>query len=834
MKAVIMAGGFGTRLRPLTCNIPKPLVPVACLPVMEHNLQLLKKYGITECIVLLYHQPELIRNYFGDGGRLGLKLHYTQTAEDIGTAGSVKNAQKYLDNTFIIISADLLTDFDLGIALDFHKNNQSEATLILTRVDIPLSFGVVITSVDGRIQRFLEKPTWGEVFSDLINTGIYILEPEVLDYIPQGENFDFSKNLFPGMMAAQKPLFGCEVNGYWRDIGNLKEYRLVHRDILDGSVRLNLPSFLSEQTPGIWVGKNCNIDSSVIIKGNCIIGNSCDIRENVILKNTVIGSNCIIGSQTVLDNCVVWDDVYIGPQTEAHEAVIANKCEIRSSAFISNGAVIGEGCNIGSGSTISQSVKIWPHKHVDDEATLSHSLVWGEKWTKSLFGFYGVTGLANLEITPEFAAKLGAAYGAALGKGAQVNCSRDEHKTSRMIHRALISGIMSAGASVNDLRSTPIPIVKFDLSTLGRQGGLHVRKSPYNPHLLDIKFFDEKGLSISSGQEKKIENLFYREDFRRASIDETGTIFSPPYVLNKYQEGFLHHIDVDTIRSGKLRIVLDYANGSSSGFFPSILGNFGTHIVTLNGDSDATRITKTPNQFQESQKELADIVGSLRADMGFLMDAGAEKVFICDETGRLLNDTKSLALMVYLVCSNADNPVIAVPVTASRVIDKIVSDFGGKVIRTRTAASSMEMAALDNNVNLVGDNSAGFIFPRFSVAFDAMMAISKIMELAVKSGKSVSSIVDSLPEIPSVKARVHCAWEKKGRVMRRLIEENESDEKALIDGVEMQSNGGWALILPDPDASYFHVYTESETEESALDISREFIDKIKAYQEDIS
>jgi len=200
-KAVIMAGGFGTRLRPLTMTIPKPMVPILNTPMIEHIIHLLKKHDIHDLVTLLYFYPEVISNYFDDGSKWDVNMNYVIAQADYGTAGAVKNAYKYLDDRFIIISGDVLTDFDLTAALNFHVEKKSMATLLLTRVAQPLQYGIVMTDKEGKITRFLEKPSWGQVFSDTINTGIYILEPEVLDLIPYQQEFDFSKDLFSPILT---------------------------------------------------------------------------------------------------------------------------------------------------------------------------------------------------------------------------------------------------------------------------------------------------------------------------------------------------------------------------------------------------------------------------------------------------------------------------------------------------------------------------------------------------------------------------------------------------------------------------------------------------------
>ncbi len=241
MKAVIMAGGFGTRLRPLTCNTPKPMVPLANKPMMHHIVDLLKQHGITDLIASLFFFPDVITCYFGDGSRFGVTMKYVRADADYGTAGSVRNATYGMNERIMVISGDVLTDFDLTAAIRFHEEKKAKATIVLTHAKNPLQFGVVITAADGKITRFLEKPSWGEVFSDTINTGIYILEPEVLEMIPYREDYDFSKDLFPLLLRQDAGLYGCVADGYWRDIGNLNEYQDAHIDILNGVVKVETP-----------------------------------------------------------------------------------------------------------------------------------------------------------------------------------------------------------------------------------------------------------------------------------------------------------------------------------------------------------------------------------------------------------------------------------------------------------------------------------------------------------------------------------------------------------------------------------------------------------------
>ena len=251
MKAVIMAGGEGSRLRPLTCDKPKPMVPVMNRPLMEYSVELLRACGLRDIAVTLQYLPEQIREHFGDGSRFGVNLQYYVEEDPLGTAGSVKNAAPFLDETFVVVSGDALTDVDLTEAIAFHRSRGALATLVLKSVENPLEYGVVMLDPGGRIVRFLEKPGWGEVFSDTVNTGIYILEPEVLAYVEPGKMVDFSKDIFPRLLERGEPLYGYVMEGFWCDVGDLREYARAHRQVLERRVKVNLKG--QEVSPGLWL-----------------------------------------------------------------------------------------------------------------------------------------------------------------------------------------------------------------------------------------------------------------------------------------------------------------------------------------------------------------------------------------------------------------------------------------------------------------------------------------------------------------------------------------------------------------------------------------------------
>lgn len=831
MKALIMAGGFGTRLRPLTAHVPKPMVPVGNVPIMEHTVRLLRRHGFTDLQALLYFLPERITGHFGDGSRFGVTLHYVTPTADLGTAGAVKFAVGAPSGSILVISGDVLTDFDLGAALAFHRERGAEATMVLTRVQHPLPYGIVITDEAGRITRFLEKPGWGEVFSDTINTGIYILEPSVFDAIPAHREYDFGKELFPALLAAGRSLYGHVAEGYWRDVGDLTEYRLAHLDLLQGRLRAEIPGRRLAGTPHtVWVDDSAQVNSAAALKGAVIVGRGARLEAGCRVADSVIGPGAVVGEGAEVTGSILWEEARVGPGAVLKEAIVGRGATVRAKAFLAEGVVVGDFSKIGESSELRANVKVWPYKEVEDGATLAVSLVWGERWSRALFGRYGVTGLANVEVSPEFASKVGAAFGAGLGKRRAVITSRDHHKTSRMINRALMAGLLSVGIDVHDVGVAPIPVVRYQIPALGLAGGSHVRKSPYDRELLDIKFFDARGLDLAPEREKAVERLFFREDFYRAPAEETGVLSFPHAGTDRYRDGLLRTIDREVVRRAQLKIVLDYAFGPASAIFPAILGELGVEVISLNAYLDETRIAKSAEEFRRSLDQLSNIVRTLGADLGVLLDTGGEKLFLVDEKGEIQPGELALVLMALLAMRTHPPGAVVVPVTASQVVDRLADAHGFSVRRSRGSPRSLAEAALSPGVVLVAEELGGFIFPAFQPAFDAMAAVVKLLEMMARLEVRLHALVRQLPESHVTRGEVPCPNEEKGAVMRRLLAATKGQAVELVEGVRVRMGQEWVAAIPDADRACFHVVGESADRDRARTLVEELKERITAWR----
>lgn len=828
MKAIIMAGGFGTRLRPLTMHLPKPMVPLLNKPMMEHIVELLSAHNFRDITSLLFFHPEAISSYFEDGTKFGINMNYVRAEADYGTAGSVRNAteQYKINERIIIISGDVLTDFDLTTAIKYHEEKKAKATIVLTRVKNPLQFGVVITADDGKIERFLEKPSWGEVFSDTINTGIYILEPEVFEKIPYKRDFDFSKDLFPMLLEEDAGLYGYIAPGYWRDIGNLGEYHEAHLDALAGRVLLHSEG---KKIENAIVG-NGSLVEGVQFFGMNIIGNNVKVAPGVKLLNCVVGDNCIIHGGARMDNSVFWDDVEIGERVNMSHAVICNGTKIAPEVLVHEQVFMGELCEIGEGAEIMPYVKLWPQKKVDAGAILHTSLVWEERWTKALFTNSRISGASNIELTPEFAAKVGASLGAMVGMGKRVVLSRDSDPGSRVLSRAMASGLMSAGVNVADLEQTPIPLTRHILIGGRQAAGVHIRKNPNEKRRTDIIFFDSDGKDLITSKGKTIERYFFGEDFQRAAYDKVGTIEFPAHTGEAYRKQFLGSLDIELIAKSKFKIAIDYAHGIASTIFPNILGSLGVEVVSINGYLEPTKLTRVQEEFDRSALQLQSIVTSLGYDVGFILDAGGERISIIDRKGTLFTNQRLLTLMTKLVLEShkvLGTPItmIAIPISASTETETVAKQYGVEVVYTKNAHAAMMVASGKEGVAFVGGTLGGFVFPDYFFAVDGMYTAAKILEMRATIGRTISDIASELPIRFQARRSALCPQDCLGTVMRRAVEHTKEMPRMLIDGIRFQPITGkdaWVLVIPEKERPYCEIITDADTPELAEALAEEY------------
>ncbi len=348
MKAVILAGGEGIRLRPLTLNLPKPMVPIFNAPFLEIMLSNLRNHGIFEVIMTLGYLPDRIHEYFGNGDRFGMDIEYVLEKSPLGTAGAVKNVERYLDDTFIVLNGDIVTDLNISKMIQFHEYKKAKGTIFLREVDDPSSFGVVEIDKDAKVNRFLEKPGPGVTNSKSINGGIYILEPETMEAIPPGTFYMFEKGLFPSLLESGALVSGYLQEPYWVDVGTHASYYKVNMDILNGKYKHPGDSIGAKSSADLSINPDVRINGIVRFGDDCIVGTGVTINGP-----SVFGSNCTLGNDSTISGSIIWESVEIGQNASILDSIIGSRVRIGNEVVVDSGCIIGDDVEIGNNQYIS-------------------------------------------------------------------------------------------------------------------------------------------------------------------------------------------------------------------------------------------------------------------------------------------------------------------------------------------------------------------------------------------------------------------------------------------------------------------------------------------------
>lgn len=817
-----MAGGEGTRLRPLTSKAPKPMLPVCGRPMMEYVVRLLHRHAFDEIVVTVGFRAEHIKRYFGDGTEFGVTLTYAEEHTPLGTAGSVGNARDFLDETFLVVSGDALTDIDLAALVETHRERAAAATIALTTVSNPLEFGIVITNPDGSVARFLEKPSWGQVFSDTVSTGLYVFEPTIFSDIPKGSARDFSSDLIPAMLRRGDPVHGVVTSGYWCDVGTIEAYLAAHRDVLDGKVDVDVPAFNAGD--GLWIGEGATIAPSARVIPPSLVGPGCNVDEHVTIgPYTVLGANVHVKSESVVERSVVLDNVYIEERFSASAAVVGRRCTIRQSVSLDDGVVLGDDVRLGHNVEVGAGVKVFPDKTVEDGAVVNISLVWETQGARRLFGHGGVSGVANVDLTASLAVRAAMAYGTSLRKGSVIVTSRDSSRAARMLKRAIMAGLNAAGVDVLDLEVGSIPVTRFLARSTRASGGLTVRLHRRDPDRVVIRFFDADGIDISDEAQRRIERLFEREDSRLVLASEIGDIQFPPRALEEYKGALQSTVEPTAIRRRRFKLVLDYAFGAVGTVMPALLGQLRADVLAVNPYlSTAGRIEYDA---EAALERIAALVRSSGADLGAQLDPDGERLSLVDGSGRILTHAQALAVYVELIPNHLVGNRIAIPNNVSDRIAEIAAGHGVGTLETPRSAAALMAAASAPEVGFAADGEGGYVLPGFLPAFDGAAALLKMLDLLAREDRRLADVVDGLPAVDVLHCTVATPFDRKGTVMRALAEGGNADA-AMVDGVRLRVGEGWALVVPDAEDALTHVWAEGSAPDEAASIAAALVNQI--------
>lgn len=506
MKAVIMAGGSGKRLRPLTSTTPKPLVRVFSKPVISYILDLLKSNSYDEVAVTLGYMSEKIEDYLLNDYCGKMKITAVKEETPLGTAGGVKIAASSFKEPFLVISGDSICDFDLEKAMEFHISHNSKLTIILTRVSDPREYGVVEFDSNDKVKAFTEKPMWSGAVSDCVNTGIYIINPEIMNFVPENMPFDFSKDLFPLLMKKGIDIYTFLAEGYWCDIGSASAYRKCCEDVLNGMVKITLP----QVAQGVFVNGKLPSGNYNIIPP-CYIGKDVEIGDNsVIGPYSVIDDGCMVGENAKIRFSVMLPFSVAYPYSSVNSAILCENAVVKSGAKICENSVIGAGSTVCRNTVIARNVYVWPQKTIGDGQLISENIKYG-CFDYELFGDDGVEGTMGVEMNAVTASLIGQAI-ASSNIGAKVGVSSDGSISAKAVVSSLIGGLMAHGSHIRTFGDTFLSQMMFYTAFCGLDCGIFV--SCRNSQI-SIKICGEGGLPLSSSVHRDIENRIKYGEFRR-------------------------------------------------------------------------------------------------------------------------------------------------------------------------------------------------------------------------------------------------------------------------------------------------------------------------------
>jgi mannose-1-phosphate guanylyltransferase/phosphomannomutase len=480
---------------------------------------------------------------------------------------------------------------------------------------------------------------------------------------------------------------------------------------------------------------------------------------------------------------------------------------------------------VGEQAVINPGVKVYPSKTVEAGATVSSSIVWESRGTRSLFGRLGVTGLANVDISAQLAVRVAMAYATTLKRGTTVTTSRDSSRAARMLKRAIMVGLNAAGVNADDLEVATLPVTRFQVRRGASQGGISVRLSPGDAQAVVIRFFDDAGVDIDETTQRKIERILHREDFRRVPAAEIGELGFPPRALEFYTAALMDSIDLEAVRSTHFKLVVDYAYGTASFVMPNVLARLGADVLAVNPyASTEGAVGFDPDTHARQVSQLVQTSG---AQLGAVIYPDGELLAIVDDAGHVLDADEALLALLRLVVATRDQPRVALPVVVSRAAELICAEAGAQILWTKTSSAHLMEVASDGQADFAAGRENGFAFPAFLPAYDAAATLVNLLAMLAATGLRLSKVVDQSTAVHMAHQRVMTPWEQKGLVMRTLVENLKDRELVLVDGVKVLDDGGWALVLPDPEQPVTHVWAEGLDDQAASTRAGEYASLVR-------
>jgi mannose-1-phosphate guanylyltransferase/phosphomannomutase len=598
--------------------------------------------------------------------------------------------------------------------------------------------------------------------------------------------------------------------------------------MLSGKIDIEVDGF--EVSPGVWIAEGAEVDPEAILKGPLYVGDYAKVEGGAELREyTVLGSNVVVKEGAFLHRAVIHDNVFIGPSTNLRGCVIGKNTDVMAGARIEEGGIVGDECVIEAEAYVSNNVKVYPFKTIEAGAVVNTSVIWESRGQRNLFGPRGVSGMINVEITPELAVRLTSAYATILRKGTTVVTARDASRAARTLKRAIISALTSSAINVQDMEASPLPVARFETAREDCAGGIYIRTTPGDPQGVDILFLDADGAELSQGAQRKLDRVFGRQEYRRAFPGEIAELTYPPRIIETYSRDVLDRMDMTGVREAELKIVLDCAGGVASLVLPYLLGRVGVDVLTMNNRLDEASPTETLAERMRDLQRLGELVKSSRAAFGVRFDPVGERISLINENGELVGDDRALLVMLDLVAAERRGGRVALPITMTRVAEQVCRFHGVRVEWTSTSQNVLTKTAAEPDVIFAGDGRGGFVLPEFSTTVDGIAAFIRLLGLVARTRLNLSQIDQRIPDAHLLRRSVPTPWAAKGSVMRHVVEAAGDRTIDTTDGVRVvEEDGRWVLVLPDPIEAVTHLWAEGPDNDAAQALLEEWGEVVEA------
>ena len=760
MKGIIMAGGEGTRLRPLTCDCPKPMMRLMNRPVIAYALELLKRHGVRDIAVTLGYMPDAITDCFGDGAALGVRLQYFVEKTPMGTAGGVGQARAFLDETFAVLSGDGVTDLDITRALRFHRERGAIATLVLKRADDPLDYGVVDVDADGRVRSFHEKPDWSEVLSDTVNTGVYILEPEILDHIPEDRPCDFGHELFPRLVREGLPVYGYVTDDYWCDIGDVRAYLGAHVDAMEGRVRLDgLPAISGRaiQLPG------SEVDRAAVLEGPCLIGRGAKVRAGAYVgPYSVIGEGCVVGEGASVKRAILWPGSRLEARAQARGCVLARGAVLGEGAQAYEESVLGADAAVEPRGVLLSGVKLWPGKRVAEGERLEANRVWGGAREA---GF--LSGALPLR-DPADAARAAQACMAAMNPR-EALIGHDGSPMARAMWHAAAAGCMAQGVGVLSADACALPVLRHAQRGLRADAALYLSGDGLVP-------LNALGARLADREQRTVARLNARQDFPHPAPQTLPPVLEAACAEAGYVADIAALYTAEPNRAAPLVVYSE------------------SPIVLALAQKVLLRAALS-FRVVDRETELLPAPGEL----GLLLDKAGERCLLSDERGALTDAQRQL-LTAWTALEWGETALL-LPDNATRGIDALLERRGATA--ERFAGEPLRwMNALAERHPL-----------QFELQFDGLALAMAALSLLTERGMTLDDWRRDMPQVHRRSRVVSIAPRQGGRVLHAFAQ-SEPDAR-LGGGVRFERPDGWAWVGAEEGQSRLRIVTEGASAEFA-------------------